>query len=89
MSGYLCCFTDANNEISFEVVQELDLYTRLQLEFAKYVSQPYEKLAVLNLLSKQSLSDVYLIFSLMEGENWHAVEIPNNPMLQRHNADIF
>jgi hypothetical protein len=69
--AYLCVFTDPNNAISFDVAESLprdnpDKY----LEFAKHVTNPFEKAAILQSLSPLSLSDYYMIFSLMEGELW-------------------
>ena len=84
--AYLCCFTDLNNQISFDVsdlpVNNDDKY----LEFAKYVSNPHEKQAIISMLNAYTLSDVYMIFSLMDGELWTPYGPPTTPVLQRHDA---
>jgi len=69
--AYLCVFTDPDNAISFDVAESVpgdnpDKY----LEFAKYVTNPFEKAAILQSLSPLSLSDYYMIFSLMDGQLW-------------------
>lgn len=69
--AYLCCFTDLNNKISFEVAETVPLdINDKYLEFAKYVSNPNEKQAIISMLNMYTLSDVYMIYSLMEGELW-------------------
>lgn len=69
--AYLCCFTDLNNQISFEVAENVPhVINDKYLEFAKYVSNPNEKQAIISMLNAYTLSDVYMIFSLMEGELW-------------------
>lgn len=69
--AYVGVFTDLNNQISFDVLQQvpceaLDKY----LEFAKFVTNPYEKTEILRALSPLCLSDYYMIFTLMDGELW-------------------
>jgi len=75
--AYLCCSTDLENKISFSVeetlpsVEESCSYKdNKYIEFAKWVSNPHEKQAILSMLNPYTLSDVYLIFSLIEGELW-------------------
>ena len=68
--AYLCCFTDLENKISFSVEETLPSNTDKYIEFAKWVSNPHEKQAILTMLNPYTLSDVYLIFTLMEGELW-------------------
>ena len=69
--AYLCVFTDPNNAISFDVAESVptDIPERY-IEFAKYVTNPFEKAAILQSLSPLSLSDYYMIFSLMDGQLW-------------------
>ena len=85
--AYLCCFTDLNNQISFDV-SDLPFNNNddKYLEFAKYVSNPHEKQAIISMLNSNSLSDVYMIFSLMDGELWTPYGPPLLPVLQRHDA---
>jgi hypothetical protein len=85
--AYLCCFTDLNNQISFDV-SDLPINNNdgKYLEFAKYVSNPHEKQAIISMLNAYSLSDVYMIFSLMDGELWTPYGPPTTPVLQRHDA---
>ena len=69
--AYVGVFTDTNNQISFDVMQvpsqdNPDKY----LEFAKFVTNPYEKTEILRALSPLCLSDYYMIFTLMDGELW-------------------
>ena len=81
--AYLCCFTDLNNQISFDVTDLLVDNNNKYIEFAKFVSNPYEKAEILRMITVGSLSDAYLMFSLMDGELWTPY---NPPVLQRHNA---
>ena len=67
--AYLCCSTDLENKISFSV-EAVPNHTDKYIEFAKWVSNPHEKQAILSMLNPYTLSDVYLIFSLIEGELW-------------------
>jgi len=69
--AYLCVFTDPNNAISFDVAESVPTDTpERYIEFAKYVTNPFEKAAILQSLSPLSLSDYYMIFSLMDGQLW-------------------
>ena len=70
--AYLCCLTDSDNNISFSVEESLPSSTEHNkyAEFAKWVSNPHEKQAILTMLNAYTLSDVYLIFSLIEGDLW-------------------
>jgi len=86
--AYLCCFTDLESKISFSVeesvpsVEESPSYKdEKYLEFAKRVSNPHEKQAILTLLNAYTLSDVYMIFSLMEGEMWTPYEPTNTNVI--------
>ena len=72
--AYLCCLTDSENKISFSVENSIPSESSFKndkyLEFAKWVSNPHEKQAILTMLNAYTLSDVYMIFSLMEGDLW-------------------
>ena len=83
--AYLCCFTDLNNQITFDV-SDLPINNNddKYLEFAKYVSNPHEKQAIISMLNAYTLSDVYMMFSLMDGELPYGP--PTTPVLQRHDA---
>ena len=85
--AYLCCFTDLNNQITFDV-SDLPINNNddKYLEFAKYVSNPHEKQAIISMLNAYTLSDVYMMFSLMDGELWTPYGPPTTPVLQRHDA---
>jgi len=77
-------FTDSDNTITFEVADIPNDIGDKYIEFAKFVTNPYEKTEILRALSPISLSDYYMIFTLMEGEMW----IPVPPVLQRQNATM-
>ena len=90
--AYLCCLTDLENKISFSVedsipsAEESSSYKDDKyIEFAKWVSNPHEKQAILTLLNAYTLSDVYLIFSLIEGEMW----TPYQPLTNEPFFDII
>ena len=68
--AYLCCLTDSDNKISFSVSSTVPVSMDKYTEFAKWVSNPHEKQAILTMLNAYTWSDVYLIFSLMDGELW-------------------
>jgi hypothetical protein len=81
--AYLCVFTDTNNKIYFDVAESVptDIPDRY-IEFAKYVTNPFEKAAILQSLSPLSLSDYYMIFSLMDGQLW-------TPMTQETSENLI
>lgn len=83
--AYLCVFTDTNNVISFGVSEHPVGDPNKYLEFAKYVTNAFEKVEIMRMLPPLCLSDLYMIFSLMEGELWTPVP-PPPPTLQRHDA---
>ena len=83
--AYLCVFTDTNNVISFGVSEYPVGDPNKYLEFAKYVTNAFEKVEIMRMLPPLCLSDIYMIFSLMEGELWTPVP-PPPPTLQRHDA---
>ena len=86
--AYLCVFTDTNNVISFGISEHPVGDPNKYLEFAKYVTNAFEKVEIMRMLPPLCLSDIYMIFSLMEGELWTPVP-PPPPTLQRHDAITF
>lgn len=89
--AYLCCYTDLNNQISFDVADSVPTESEKYLEFAKFVTNPNEKMAIISTLTSNSLSDIYMIFALMEGELWTPPFWPSSvpphpPVLQRQEA---
>jgi len=78
--AYVGVFTDLNNQISFDVLELVpgSEDPNKYLEFAKFVTNPYEKTEILRSLSPLCLSDIYMIFTLMEGELW----TPLSPLSQ-------
>lgn len=76
--AYVCVFTDINNQISFDVLELVPgpEDPNKYLEFAKFVINPYEKTEILRTLSPLCLSDIYMIFTLMDGELWTPAPVP-------------